>query len=244
MAAYTIVPIEHNIKQAITAAVKAVEFKKYHVEADEVVDNLLTDIFKTLFPHNPALVDVTKVDIVQVPIVPPAAAEAVALPASPKPVKEKKPRAKKEKEPVAVAEPVVANAAAGSASAAEPEKPKKAPAKAKKEKSEAQNLDKLNPTQKKVLKKENADPKAFLEFVNAMSEEEYRAKAFEEHVQNFGKPKEVVEYVEPLLTEVRFNEKTYFVDPETKKVYVADGDVDKLVGHVGMLEFKDMVVPA
>lgn len=226
---------------------KAVEFKKYHVEDDEVVNNLLTDIFKTLFPHNPALVDVTKVDIVEVPIVPPAAAEAVALPASPKPVKEKKPRAKKEKEPVAVAESVVANAAAGSASAAEPEKekPKKAPAKAKKEKSEAQNLDKLNPTQKKVLKKENADPKAFLEFVNAMSEEEYRAKAFEEHVQNFGKPKEVVEeMVDKELIEVPFNGKMYCVDPETKKVYVEDGDVANLVGHVGMLEFKDMVVPA
>jgi len=232
MAAYTIVPIEHNIKQAITAAVKAVEFKKYHVEADEVVDNLLADIFKTLFPNNPALVDVTKVDIVQVPI---AAAEAVALPASPKPKK-----AKAKKEP----ESVVANAAAGSASAAEPEKekPKKAPAKAKKEKSEAQNLDKLNPTQKKVLKKEEVDPKTFLEFVNALSEEEYRAKTFEEHVQNFGKPKE--EVVDRTLIQVEFHEKTYFVDPDTKKVYVEDGEVDKLVGHVGMMEFVGMVVPA
>lgn len=243
MAAYTIVPIEHNIKQAITAAVKAVEFKKYHVEADEVVDNLLADIFRTLFPNNPSLVDVTKVDVVSVPIVPPPAPEAVDLPVSPKkPAKEKKPRAKKE------SEPVVANAAAGSASAEpvpapEPEKPKKA--KAKKEKSEAQNLDKLNPTQKKVLKKESVeDAKAFLEFVNAMSGEEYRAKTFEEHVQEFKKPRiSVVEYVEPLLTEVEFKGKTYHVDPETKKVYIADGEVDKLVGHVGMLEFAGMVVP-
>ena len=238
MAAYTIVPIEHNIKQAITAAVKAVEFKKYHVEADEVVDNLLADIFRTLFPNNPSLVDVTKVDVVSVPIVPPPAPEAVDLPVSPKkPAKEKKPRAKKE------SEPVVANAAAGSASA-EPEKPKKK-ALAKKEKSEAQNLDKLNPTQKKVLKKESVeDAKAFLEFVNAMSGEEYRAKTFEEHVQEFKKPRiSVVEYREPELTQVEFKGKTYYVDPETKKVYVEDGEVDKLVGHVGMLEFAGMVVP-
>ena len=247
MAAYTIVPIEHNIKQAITAAVKAVEFKKYHVEADEVVDNLLADIFRTLFPNNPSLVDVTKVDMVSVPIVPPPAPEAVDLPVSPKkPAKEKKPRAKKEKEPES--EPVVANAAAGSASAEpvpapEPEKPKKA--KVKKEKSEAQNLDKLNPTQKKVLKKESVeDAKAFLEFVNAMSGEEYRAKTFEEHVQEFKKPRiSVVEYREPELVMVSFKEKTYYVDPETKKVYVEDGEVDKLVGHVGMLEFAGMEIP-
>ena len=88
------------------------------------------------------------------------------------------------------------------------------------------------------------DAKAFLEFVNAMSGEEYRAKTFEEHVQEFKKPRiSVVEYVEPLLTEVEFKGKTYHVDPETKKVYIADGEVDKLVGHVGMLEFAGMVVP-
>lgn len=247
MAAYTIVPIEHNIKQAITAAVKAVEFKKYHVEADEVVDNLLADIFRTLFPNNPSLVDVTKVDVVSVPIVPPPAPEAVDLPVSPKkPAKEKKPRAKKEKEPEPVPEPAVANAAAGSASATEPEKEKpKKKAPAKKEKSEAQNLDKLNPTQKKVLKKESVeDAKAFLDFVNAMSGEEYRAKTFEEHVQEFKKPRiSVVEYVEPECIEVMHNGKTYFVDPDTNKVYVQDGEVDKLVGHVGMLEFAGMVVP-
>ena len=118
MAAYTIVPIEHNIEQAITAAVKAVEFKKYHVEADEVVDNLLADIFRSLFPHNPSLVNVDKVEI-QIPIVPPA--------------KEKKPRAKKEIETGAGAP-----AAAASADAA-PKKPR-----AKKEKKE-ENLTKINP---------------------------------------------------------------------------------------------------
>lgn len=238
MAAYTIVPIEHNIKQAITAAVKAVEFKKYHVEADEVVDNLLADIFKTLFPNNPALVDVTKVEMVQVPIVP-AAAEAVVLPASPaKPAK--KPRAKKEKPAPEPAPEVVpgAGAAAASADAA----PKKG--RAKKEKA-VQNLDKVNPTQRKVLTKAGADPKEFMEYVNAMTEEEYKAKTFEEHLQNFGKPKVVEEdMVDKDLIVVTFEGKEYLVDEATKKkVYIEEGEVAKLVGHVGMAEFKEMVVP-
>lgn len=236
MAAYTIVPIEHNIKQAITAAVKAVEFKKYDVDPDEVVDNLLTDIFRSLFPHNPSLVDVEKVETVQIPVVPvPAAAEVVALPASPaKPAaKEKKPRAKKEKAPAPAQE-----AGAGAAAASGDVAPKKA--KAKKEKA-VQNLAKVNPSQKKVLTKENVDPKEFLDYVNAMTEEEYKAKTFEEHVQQFGKPKE--EIVDRELIEVPFEGKVYFVDPQTKKVYVEDGEVDKLVGHVGMMGFKDMVIP-
>lgn len=252
MAAYTIVPIDHAIKQAITAAVRAVEFKKYHVEPDDVVNALLTDIFNHLFPYNPSLVDVNKVQMAYIPIEPvaPAAAEAVALPASPspKPEKAKKPRAKKEKEPVA--EPVVANAAAGSASAApepEPEqKPKKGRGKKEKEPSEAKNLDKLNPTQTKALKKEGVDdPKPFLEFVNALTAEDYKAKTFKDLVQEFKKPKvEVVEYREPELVQTEFNGKTYFVDPESKKVYEEDGAVDKLVGHVGMERFFGMVVPA
>lgn len=230
MAAYTIVPIEHNIKQAITAAVKAVEFKKYHVEADEVVDNLLADIFKTLFPNNPALVDVTKVETVEVPVVPAAP--------------EKKKRTPKKKEE----EPEVANAAAGSASAAEePVKEKKTRAKKEKEK-EAQNLDKLNPSQKKVLKKisDTLDQKEFLAYVNGLSAESYSAKTFEQHAQDFVKPTVVEEeFADKELPPVEFKGKTYYVDLETKEVYVpkGEGEVDELVGHVGMLEFADMKMP-
>jgi hypothetical protein len=228
MAAYTIVPIEHNIKQAITAAVKAVEFKKYHVEADEVVDNLLADIFKTLFPNNPALVDVTKVETVEVPVVPAA------------PVVEKKRTPKKKEE-----EPEVSNAAAGSASAAEEPPVKEKKPRAKKEK-EAQNLDKLNPSQKKVLKKisDTLDQKEFLAYVNGLSAELYSAKTFEQHAQDFVKPTVVEEKVaDRECVEVKFNGKTYYVDPKTKEVYVEDGEVDKLVGHVGALEFADMKMP-
>ncbi len=237
MAAYEIIPIEHNIKQAITAAVRAVEFKKYHVDEDEVVTHLLTDIFRALFPNNPSLVDVKKVETALLPITPAPVEEpevvVPTLPASPKP---KKPRAKKEK---VVEEPVVAGAGAAAASG-EPEKKK---GRAKKEKPEGKHLSTLNPSQKKVLKKENVDPKEFLEYVNAMTEDQYKAKTIEEHAQEFKKPKvEIVEFVDKDMTEVQFNGKTYFVDDE-KKVYIEDGDVAKVVGHVGMLEFADMVVP-
>jgi hypothetical protein len=230
MAAYIIVPIEHNIKQAITAAVRAVEFKKYHVEDDQVVNSLLTDIFTRLFPHDPSLVHVEKVETVTIPVAPSPAPE---LPPSPKAEKVKKPRAKKEKEEVVAG----AGAAAASGEVA-PKKPR-----AKKEKPASQNLDKLNPSQKKALKKEDVEPKDFLEYVNGLTEEDYKAKTFEEHVQNFKKPK-VVEEVDRECVEVQFNGKTYFVDTKTKEVYVEDGDVDRLVGHVGMQEFADMVVPA
>lgn len=212
MAAYTIVPIEHNIKQAITAAVKAIEFKKYHVEADEVVDNILMDIFRALFPHSPDLVAVEKVEVVQIPIVGPANAAASAEPEPEKP-KKKGGRPKKEKD-----------AAAG-------EKEKK-------------NLEKINPTQKKAMKKINdaVDAKEFLAYVNGLSEDEYKSKTFEDHVRAFVEPKKE-DVQERVLLPVQFKGKEYFVDPETNKVYEAGDDVDKLVGHVGMLAFKDMVVP-
>jgi outer membrane biosynthesis protein TonB len=226
MAAYNIVPIEHNIKQAITAAVKAVEFKKYNVEPDEVVDNLLADIFKSLFPHNPALVAVDKVEIVQIPVVPPAPEE-----------KPKKGRSKKA-------------AAAPEEKPAEPEQPKKKGGRPKKEKAaeepEKKNLVKLNPSQRNALKKisEAADPKEFLVYVNGLSEEDYKSKTFEDHVQNFVKPKEKKEE-DRALVGVEFEGKEYYVDPETKKVYEPGEDgVDNLVGHVGMLKFKDMEIPA
>lgn len=213
MAAYTIVPIEHNIKQAITAAVKAIEFKKYRVEADEVVDNILADIFRSLFPHSPELVAVEKVEVVQIPIVGVGAAEASA-PAEPEPEKPKKKGGR----------------------------PKKVTADGEKEK---KNLEKINPTQRKAMKKisETADPKEFLLYVNGLTEEDYKSKTFEDHVRAFVEPKnENVQ--ERVLLPVQFNGKEYFVDPETNKVYEAGEDVDKLVGHVGMLAFKDMVVPA
>jgi hypothetical protein len=48
--------MENALKQAITAAVKKLEFKKYDVEPDNVVDCFLTDLFGVLFPNNAELV--------------------------------------------------------------------------------------------------------------------------------------------------------------------------------------------
>ena len=48
--------MENALKQAITAAVKKLEFKKYDVPEDNVVDCFLTDLFGILFPDNAGLV--------------------------------------------------------------------------------------------------------------------------------------------------------------------------------------------
>ena len=48
--------METALKQAITAAVKKLEFKKYDVPEDGVVDCFLTDLFGILFPNNAGLV--------------------------------------------------------------------------------------------------------------------------------------------------------------------------------------------
>lgn len=48
--------MENALKQAITAAVKKLEFKKYDVPEDNVVDCFLTDLFGILFPNNSGLV--------------------------------------------------------------------------------------------------------------------------------------------------------------------------------------------
>ena len=48
--------MENALKCAITAAVKKLEFKKYDVPEDNVVDCFLTDLFGILFPNNSGLV--------------------------------------------------------------------------------------------------------------------------------------------------------------------------------------------
>jgi hypothetical protein len=258
MSAYVIVPIEHNIKQAITAAVKAVEYKKYHVEADEVVDNLLTDIFRVLFPHNPSLVSVERVTV---PIVAAESEPAPApAPAAAAPEKKKrapaKPKAKKEAEPEkkkeeAEPEPVVAGAgaaAAGASAAVGPEKP--APKK-RGPKPKVVNQAKLDAEQKKMLKKVGVDPKAFLEHVNALTPDEFAAATLEEHAVKFGNPPsgphKTADHVKATFLVVEFPEGSgteYHVDPKTKKVYkMSDSDEvksDDYVGDVGMLQFADM----
>ena len=82
--------------------------------------------------------------------------------------------------------------------------------------------------------------------MNALNPEVFKSKNFDKHLHDFITP--VVE--EPVETgavnmevlEVEFNDKTYFVNPDTKVVYEQQGEVSKKVGMVGALEFADMEI--
>ena len=175
--------------------------------------------------------------------------------------KPKKARAKKAAEPVAEAAPVAeekpaekpkksrakkaaeAPLPASDAEAPAAEKPKKA----KKEKVVGANIEKLTPTQMKLLKpiadelKVEVDKAKFLEFLNGLSADVYAAKNIYDHFRDFVKPAEPEER-ESIV--VDFNGKTYYVTPEDKKVWEeTDDGVHKFVGHVGMAAFADMKMP-
>jgi hypothetical protein len=183
------------------------------------------------------------------------------------PAKEKKKRAPKKK----AEEP----AAAGSGSESETVKEKKKPGpkpKAKEEPAAAGsveekkkpgrkpkpaaegpvNLEKFNPTQQKKFKsvaeelKVEADKKAFHDYLNGLSKEDYNAKTFEEHARGFLSPPATTSEAQTKCARVEWPEgsgQIYFVDPETKKVYETQGSVDVMVGHMGMLQFEGMELP-
>jgi hypothetical protein len=104
------------------------------------------------------------------------------------------------------------------------------------------NIEKLNPTQTKKLKaaSEGADKKAFLAYLNGLSQEEFDNKKFEDHINDFLTPKPKT--VETELLEVEFEDETYLVDPNTKKVYKENGPVCEHVGDVGLAKFADMEI--
>ena len=124
------------------------------------------------------------------------------------------------------------------------------------------HLKKVDPTWKKHLK--NADKEhakdletPLLTYLNALSKEDFDAKKAEEHVAEFiasraPKPVPVVvdEKVDAELVEVEFEDKTYYVNAETKRVYEGEGEYDdevgwtnyKPVGYVGMAMFETMTI--
>jgi translation initiation factor 1 (eIF-1/SUI1) len=119
------------------------------------------------------------------------------------------------------------------------------------------NLEKLTPTQDKLLKKTAADGNVhfeidtkakFISFVNAMDNKDFNAKKLEEHMKAFFAPK-AVEEKDADCVEVEFKGKTYWVDVNNGDVYETeeqeDGSegVDKKVGKVGLLYFADMKMP-
>jgi len=161
---------------------------------------------------------------------------------------------------VAVVEPTGSNAAAGGVSAPEPVKDKKARKPKAEKPADDANLAKVDPTFKKHLKKADKDHAKELEpellkYLNAFSKEEFHAKKAEEHVADFvasrvSKAAESDGKVWADLTVVEFEGKDYFVNPETKRVYVGEGTCDedgiwtnyKGVGYAGMAAFADMTV--
>lgn len=143
------------------------------------------------------------------------------------------------------------------ASPAKAASPKKAAKPPKVKPAEDANLPKMDPTWRKHLKK--ADKAAtkeseseLLTYLNALTKEEFNAKKAEEHVAHFLASRVTAEDgKEPAdLTEVDFQGKTYYVNPESKRVYEGEGEYDdevgwthyKPVGYVGMAMFAEMEV--
>jgi len=122
------------------------------------------------------------------------------------------------------------------------------------------NLAKVDPTWRKHLKHADKDHAKELEpellkYLNALTKDDFNAKKAEDHVADFvaSRVTKAVESdgkVDADLIVVDFNDKEYFVNPETKRVYEGEGTCDadgnwtnyKGVGYVGMAAFTDMIV--
>jgi len=173
----------------------------------------------------------------------PKASKVKATEAVPEPVSEPEPVA-----PEPVPAPVVP----------EPEEPKPKAAKAPKEPKAkfVGNLEKLTPTQDKLLKKTAADGNVhfaidtkvkFIAFVNAMDNKDFNSKKLEEHMKAFFAPK-APEVKDAECLSAEYKGKEYWVNPSNGDVYEAeiqaDGtEIDKKVGKVGLLYFADMKTP-
>ena len=141
----------------------------------------------------------------------------------------------------------------------------KADAKAAKEKEKADkkaapkpkfvgNIEKLNPTQDKLLKKVAADMKVELaadaktklvEHLNALDNKDFNAKKLEEHIKEFLTPK--VETTSEEMWEIPYKGKNYCVNDKGEvfeENTLDSGEVvSKKVGNVGMAYFAEMEQP-
>ena len=185
------------------------------------------------------------------------AAKAAKPAKAPKASKVKTPEPVSEPEP----EPVPAPAPAPVVPAPEEPKVKEVKPKAAKEPKEPKakfvgNLEKLTPTQDKLLKKTATESKVelasdaktkFIEFVNAMDNKDFNAKKLEEHMKAFFTPK-APEVKDTECVAVEYKGKEYWVDVGTGDVYESEkqedgSDIDNWVGNVGVLYFADMKMP-
>lgn len=121
---------------------------------------------------------------------------------------------------------------------------------------EDSNLQKIDGTWRKHLKKSAGDgyskeqEGALLAYLNGLEKEDYMNKKSEEHVKAFLglEAAPAVEAVETDLDVVEFNGTDYFVNPVTKRVYKGEGEYDDEVGwtsytpigYAGMAAFASM----
>jgi hypothetical protein len=239
----------NSLKQVIVNAVikvttDPVYLGREYPTSEDARDDFIKALIAELFPECP---DCVLPSAVQASVVVAEEKDGGGEPAKEK--KKRTPKAKKDAPAAAgAAEPVAQPVA-------EPVVEKKKPGRKPKVVEGSHNLDKWNPSQTNLFKaltkelKVEGDKKAFQEHVNAMSKEEFDGSTFEEHLRRFLTPKPAADdgAILTKCARVEWPEgsgKTYLVDPETQKVYEPSGDVNKHVGHVGMLEFEGLEIPA
>jgi hypothetical protein len=248
-----------SIKQLIISAIIKVSEENpllNHEDPQTAIesrDQFIQLLMNELFPE--AELETTHITV---PVVPAPVATEVPVPAPPTPTKKRGPMTEEAK--AAMKAKKAANAAAKKADPAPVEAPAPVePAKEKKPRTkkpavpENANLPKIDPTWRKHLKaadKEHAkelEPQ-LLEYVNSLTNEDFHAKTTEAHVADFVASRSDGK-VETELTDVEFEGKTYYVNPESKKVYEGEGMYDeatqqwtnyKRVGVVGMAAFTEM----
>ena len=225
--------------------------------AIESRDQFIQLLMNELFPE--AELESTHITV---PVVPVPAPAPVEVPAPvPTPVVAEVPTPTKKRGPMTeeAKAAMKAKKAANAAKKAEPTAPAPVePAKEKKPRkkpvaTENTNLAKIDPTWRKHLKAADKDhakelEPQLLEYVNSLTNEEFHAKTTEAHVADFVASRSDGKVLSD-VTEVEFEGKTYYVNPETKRVYEGEGVYNestqewtnyKAVGYVGMAAFTEM----
>lgn len=158
-------------------------------------------------------------------------------------------KAKKEPEPEPEKSPKKAKKAV--APPPLPASPPKAPAPAP---SSTVNVDKFTPTHKRWMKevgeelKVEIDKKDVLSYLNGLSNAAFHDKPLRDHIREYAmtlvQPEEETQQKEEVeLIEQEFDGETYYVNPETKRVYTLDDQGNTTpVGYVGMAKFADMEI--
>jgi len=252
-----------SIKQLIISAIIKVSEENpllNHEDPQTAIesrDQFIQLLMNELFPE--AELETTHITVPVVPVEVPMVVEETTPTKKRGPMTEEAKAAMKAKKAANAAKKAEALVEAPAPVATEVPAPVEAPAKEKKPRTkkpvvpENANLPKIDPTWRKHLKaadKEHAkelEPQ-LLEYVNTLTNEEFHAKTTEAHVADFVASRSDGKVLSD-VTEVEFEGKTYFVNPETKRVYEGEGMYDeatqqwtnyKPVGYVGMAAFTEM----